>query len=223
MAGATGGCARSPGASSGRWPRATSRRRVRALSPGLLFRSVDRLLRAAGPDAEAVLAAVESSADAVSGRVLLGLREHLLNRGDPNPARIFVNRDARAWVTEDLRAPLDRVVVRRVDAVLDQALARRLPRYPRLVVDPAVLSLALPLSARSTPGGFGVMPRGSVVPVTGDRLRFFVYWRQAEHRTDFDLSALHRSHRVEEHLAVLLADRSPPAPADAAPSTRGIG
>jgi hypothetical protein len=53
-----------------------------------------------------------------------------------------------------------------------------------------VLSLALPLSARSTPGGFGVLPRGSVVPVAGDRLRFFVYWRQAEHRTDFDLSAL---------------------------------
>ena len=165
---------------------------VRALSvsPGLLFRSVDRLLRVAGPDAEAVLAAVESSADAVSGRVLLGLREHLLNRGDPDPARIFVNRDARAWVTEDLRAPLDPAAVRRVDAVLDQALARRLPRYPRLVVHPAVLSLALPLSARSTPGGFGVMPRGSVVPVAGDRLRFFVYWRQAEHRTDFDLSAL---------------------------------
>jgi hypothetical protein len=53
-----------------------------------------------------------------------------------------------------------------------------------------VLSLAVPLSSRSTPAGFGVVPRGSVVPVAGDRLRFFVYWRQAEWRTDFDLSAL---------------------------------
>jgi hypothetical protein len=37
----------------------------------MLFRSVDRLLRPAGPDVEAVLAAVEAGADAVSGRVLL--------------------------------------------------------------------------------------------------------------------------------------------------------
>lgn len=194
---------------------------IRALSvaPGLLFRSVDRLLRAAGadteavraagsdgepvraagagvepvragPGVEAVLAAVEASADAVSGRVLLGLREHLQNRADADPARIFVNRSARAWVAEDSRAPLDPVVVQRVAAVLDAALARRMPRYERLVVDPAVLSLALPLSGKATPDGFGVMPRGSTAPVTGDRLRFFVYWRQAEFRTDFDLSAL---------------------------------
>jgi hypothetical protein len=53
-----------------------------------------------------------------------------------------------------------------------------------------VLPVALPLSERSTPAGFGVMPRGSVVPVAGDRLRFFVYWREAATRTDFDLSAL---------------------------------
>jgi hypothetical protein len=59
-----------------------------------------------------------------------------------------------------------------------------------LVVDPAVLSLAVPPSSRSTPAGFGVMPRGSVVPVAVDRLRFVVNWRQAEFRTDFDLSAL---------------------------------
>lgn len=65
-----------------------------------------------------------------------------------------------------------------------------MPRPERLVVDPAVLSLAVPLSDRSAPTGFGVMPRGSVVPVSGDRVRFFVYWRQASQRTDFDLSAL---------------------------------
>ena len=53
-----------------------------------------------------------------------------------------------------------------------------------------MLPLALPLSARTTAGGFGVMPRGSVVPVDGDRLRFFLYWRQARVRTDLDLSAV---------------------------------
>jgi hypothetical protein len=90
---------------------------VRSLSaaPGLQFRSVDRLLRASGPDVDAVLAAVEAGADTVSGRVLLGLREHLQNRVDPAPA-------ARAWVTEDTRAPLAPAVVQRVVTVLDDAV-----------------------------------------------------------------------------------------------------
>ena len=166
---------------------------VRGLSaaPGALFRSVDRLLRVADrDDVDLVVDALAGNVDAVSGRVLLGLREHLQNRDRPDPARIFVNRAARAWVAEDLRAPLDPDVVRRVVTVLDDAVARRLTVPAPVVVDPAVLSLALPLSAKSVPRGFGVMPRGSVVPVTGDRLRFFLYWRQAVERTDFDLSAL---------------------------------
>jgi hypothetical protein len=162
-----------------------------SVAPGLLFRSVDRLLRACPDDPGVVLEAVERHADAVSGRVLLGLREHLQNRSCPDPARIFVNRAARAWVTDDVRAPLDPAVVQRVADVLDDAVARRFPRREQqLVVDPAVLSLAVPLSGRSAPTGFGSMPRGSVVPVAGDRLRFFVYWRQAYVRTDLDLSAL---------------------------------
>jgi hypothetical protein len=37
--------------------------------------------------------------------------------------------------------------------------------------------------------GLGVMPRGSVTEITGDTLRLFLHWRQAEHRTDYDLSA----------------------------------
>lgn len=35
-----------------------------------------------------------------------------------------------------------------------------------------------------------MLPRGSVSPVDGELLRFFVYWKQAERTTDYDLSAL---------------------------------
>jgi hypothetical protein len=34
------------------------------------------------------------------------------------------------------------------------------------------------------------LPRGSTSAVDGEHLRFFVYWKQAERRTDYDLSAL---------------------------------
>jgi hypothetical protein len=35
-----------------------------------------------------------------------------------------------------------------------------------------------------------VLPRGSVSPVDGELLRFFVYWKQKQRVTDYDLSAL---------------------------------
>ncbi len=50
--------------------------------------------------------------------------------------------------------------------------------------------MALPLSGRATAAGLGVLPRGSLSPVEGELLRFFVYWRQSRRDTDYDLSAL---------------------------------
>lgn len=165
--------------------------RLMRAAPGMLFRSLDRVLRMASPaEAEAAVAVAEEVFGAVSGRVLLGVREHLLNRSAPDPARIFVNRAGRAWTRADDRAPLPPEPVARLGAVLDAEVARRLPACDRLVVDPAVRDLALPLSAKTVPGGFGVLPRGSVTPVDGERLRFFTYWRQARARTDYDLSVL---------------------------------
>jgi len=65
------------------------------------------------------------------------------------------------------------------------------------LVDPAVLDVALPLSGKATAAGLGVLPRGSVSPVDGELLRFFVYWKESRQRTDFDLSALMLDARYE--------------------------
>ena len=74
--------------------------------------------------------------------------------------------------------------------LIDAEIERRLPDPGRLVVDPAIEAVALPLSGKAAPEGLRVFPRGSVTPVEGDVLRFFVYWRQRAKRTDFDLSAI---------------------------------
>ena len=58
------------------------------------MRSVDWLIRS-GAD---VTDALRRRAPDVSLRVLLSLREHLLNRDAPDPVRMFVNREGRAWV-----------------------------------------------------------------------------------------------------------------------------
>ncbi|MFI1566584.1 hypothetical protein ACH4ZX_26610 [Streptomyces sp. NPDC020490] len=162
-------------------------------APGKLFRSLDRLLRMSltQDERDAVVAAAEQVAPLVAGRVVLAVREHLHNRArQTGERRVFVNRLGRAWVTADERPPVlppERV---RLISALDAETGRRLPSPQRLLVDPDVLDVALPLSGRATAAGLGVLPRGSVSPVEGELLRFFVYWKQAELRTDFDLSAL---------------------------------
>ncbi|WP_285785101.1 hypothetical protein [Microbispora sp. NBRC 16548] len=156
-------------------------------TPGALLRRLDHLLRAGG--GSAVLEAAERAAARASGRVLLSLREHLQNRLTP-ANRVFTNRFGRAWATPDTRAPLDEDALNRVLTILDEEISRRLPDPGELIVDPAVLDVALPLSGKAVAPGLGTLPRGSLSPVEGELLRFFVHWRQAERRTDYDLSAL---------------------------------
>ncbi|MDH6611834.1 hypothetical protein M2164_007469 [Streptomyces sp. SAI-208] len=162
-------------------------------APGRLLRALDRLLRTARTQAErdAVVAAVEEVAPQVSGRVVLSVREYLHNRAEEaGRKRVFINRAGRAHVTDDARRTVPEEERKRLIAVLDAETARRLPSPERLLVDPDVLGVALPLSGRAASAGLGVLPRGSVSPVDGELLRFFVYWKQTRRVTDYDLSAL---------------------------------
>ncbi|NYI94666.1 stress response protein SCP2 [Streptomonospora nanhaiensis] len=164
--------------------------RLLAASPGRLVRGLDRLLRTAGPDqAGLVTGALAEAAPHVAGRVLVGAREHLAARTAPGGARFFANRAARAWAAPDDRAPLDAGAVARAVEVLDAEIAARLPAPERVLVDPAVLEVAVP-TGRAPDGGLGVLPRGSTTDVDGERLRFFVHWREARRTTDLDLSVL---------------------------------
>ncbi|GLX02030.1 hypothetical protein [Microtetraspora sp. NBRC 16547] len=158
-------------------------------APGALLRRLDHLLRT-GPSASAVLDAAERAATGASGRVLVSLREHLQNRLAPAAGRVFTNRYGRAWTAPDTRAPLEQEVLSRALAVLDEEITRRLGDPGELIVDPDVLDVALPLSGKAVSPGLGILPRGSLSRVDGELLRFFVHWRQAERRTDYDLSAL---------------------------------
>ncbi|MFF3071981.1 hypothetical protein [Kitasatospora sp. NPDC057936] len=169
---------------------------------------------------DTVVSAAEWAAPDTAGRVLLSVREHLHNRADdgrtdddradhnhtdhnhaddnargstdptPPARRVFANRLGRAWVTGDTRPPLPAAVRKHLIDVLDAELRRRLPTPGHLLIDPAVLDVALPLSGKATASGLGVLPRGSLSPVDGELLRFFVHWKQTSRTTDFDLSAL---------------------------------
>lgn len=162
-------------------------------APGRLFRALDLLLRAAvrQEERDAVVAAAVEVAPEVSGRVVLSVREHFQNRErESGQHRIFVNRRGRGWVVPDARPPVPAADRDRLLNALDAEMRRRLPATGRLLIDPGVLDVALPLSGRASAAGLGVLPRGSLSAVDGERLRFFVYWKQDRRRTDYDLSAL---------------------------------
>ncbi|SCF23046.1 TerD family protein [Micromonospora chokoriensis] len=165
---------------------------VLSAAPGLLLRSADRLLRLASePERAVVVDAVTGALGSASGRVLLSLREHVDNRLTRASARMFASRSRSAWVGPDERPPLPAELVAELSSLLDTEISARLPQQDRpLLVDPEVLDVALPLSGRAAEGGFAVLPRGSRSPVSGELLRFFMYWRQAHRRTDYDLSVL---------------------------------
>lgn len=164
-----------------------------AAAPGKLFRSLDRLLRTAldQDERDAVVETAEQVVGEVSGRVLLSVAEHLRNRArSSGERRVFAGRTGRAWVTEDTRPPVGPADRERLISIIDEEMRRRLPEVGHLLVDPDVLDVALPLSGKATTSGLGVLPRGSLSPVDGELLRFFVYWKERAHRTDYDLSAL---------------------------------
>lgn len=163
-------------------------------APGMLFRALDRLLRTAEGDTglrDAVVKAVAETAPHVSGRVLLGIREHLMNREIPGEKRrVFVNRKGGAHVTPDARPPLSPETISHVCEILDAEVRARLTLKGPILVDPDILDVALPLSGKAAPTGFGILPRGSVTPVSTGLLRFFTYWKEREQTTDYDLSVL---------------------------------
>ncbi|MCO8271642.1 hypothetical protein M1L60_13680 [Actinoplanes sp. TRM 88003] len=161
-------------------------------APGLLLRSADRLLRqSTGPDRAVVVDAVTEALGTASGRVLLSLREHVGNRLTPASARLYASRSRNSWVGPDRRPPLPPELIADLSARLDAEIGARLTRWERpVLVDPAVLDVALPLSGKAAEDGFAVLPRGSRATVTGEVLRFFTYWRQTSRDTDYDLSVL---------------------------------
>lgn len=170
-------------------------------TPGVLLRWADRLLRTAGSeDQERVADRIGDALPAASGRLLYALRSHLENADRPNPERVFVTRTGRPHFEPETRDPLPLDAAVRLADLVDDEIARRLPAPGTLVVDPAVLPVALPISGKATADGHAVLPRGttSLLPERADVLRLFVHWRQAACRTDFDLSLLLLDDRFDE-------------------------
>jgi hypothetical protein len=161
--------------------------------PGVLYRNIDRVLRNIGKnELTEVLETLKYSSSKVSGRVLLSVYEHIMNRfGMINDKRFFLNKKGTAWVTDETRDSLDKDTCDRLMSILREVITYRLPETNYLVVDNNIRDIALPLSSKNIDSGFNIIPRGTYKKLgEKDLLRFFCYWKQKSERTDYDLSTI---------------------------------
>lgn len=101
------------------------------------------------------------------------LRVHKESRQEQKHRRSFVSPEVRQKVLPLLKENLAEVYAGRLGKVY---------------IDPAVSGYALPLQETAGSGGYGVMPRGSRLPIPrGKKIRCFTYWEQVN---DIDLSAI---------------------------------
>lgn len=159
-------------------------------NPGLFVRSLNRLLlQSKIKDIPTVTSALEKVAGKVSTPVLVGLRQYLGNRKVQKTYRVFMNRKGTGKVVEDTQPILGAELLNPIVELIDQEVLSRLPEGA-FVISRDMLNVALPLSNKQTADGFGTMPRGSVDSLSTEVLRFFTYWKEQKHTTDFDLSAI---------------------------------
>lgn len=161
-------------------------------NPGLFVRSLNRLLlrsRVFSGDLEVISESLGKVLSNVSTPVIIGLRQYLSNRSTQKTYRIFINKNGTGKVIEDTQPVLHEAVLSRVVKKIDDEVLSRIPEGT-YVVSRDMLNVALPLSNKQTNDGFGVLPRGSSDAFKAEFLRFFTYWKQNKHHTDFDLSAL---------------------------------
>lgn len=161
--------------------------------PGMLLKHVDLVLRSGNDGSVAgLLDVLRERVGKISGRNLLNLDQHLMNRTATAASRIFVNRLGGGFATNQSLPELSEEKITPFRALIREELSRRIPSCDLLVVDWASLKgLTVPISEKSKSDGFSVLPRGSTFPVArglDGSLRFFIYWKQREHRTDYDLS-----------------------------------
>lgn len=160
-------------------------------APGVLFRNLDWVIRS-NPARNNLMKSIEGAVEDVSGRVLLSVYEHMNNRASiQGLKRLFTNTKGKTYVTDETRSLLDPSVVMDIQKIIGDELGDRLPVYDTLDIDNIMGNVALPLTEKNKVEGLNIFPRGSLVPIESSHsLRFFMYWHQTTHRTDYDLSLL---------------------------------
>jgi hypothetical protein len=162
--------------------------------PGVFARRLDHLLRLGG--GQDAVASFLDVADQVATPVLVQVYNHFKGRPEPRPLRTFFPKGnvAKIQVQEGSLSPLPHDLTAAVaDGVRDVLINRfrKLSPLGKVWVDERLKSFLVPAGMRSASKSLRTVARGSRLELPdGDTIRFFLWWKNGEHRTDIDLSAV---------------------------------
>ena len=160
----------------------------------MFARRLDHLLRlGGGPGCVEQFLRV---ADRVATPVLVQVYNHFKGRSEPHPLRTFFPKGnvAKVQVKEEPLPPLPHDLTASVADGVRAALVRRfaaLPPLGKVWVDEGLRDFLVPFARRSASKSLRTVARGSRLDLPdGNTIRFFLWWKNGEHRTDIDLSAV---------------------------------
>ena len=159
---------------------------------GAVARNLNYLLSRCRTEEEVnrVMASLGTVSAVMSWQMLLQYRAYT------DDGRVFrfvrFNRMQKHAETEEEQARRKSAVPENVRLLADICLRENLrkvlgqKKLGKIYMDKSMLRVALPLQDAASSSGYGVLPRGSRLPVPeGDKLRFFTYWEKMD---DIDLS-----------------------------------
>jgi hypothetical protein len=164
--------------------------------PGDFARRLDHLLRLDPEAQESVVEAFGEVTDKIATPVLLQVRQHFKRRDRSMPLRVFFPKGnlAKAQAVTNTLPELPTTLCSRIGVLCERTLVARfaaLPPLGKVYVDPELARYPVPFSGRSASKAFRTITRGSRLPLPPNCtvLRFFLWWKNGEGRTDIDLSA----------------------------------
>lgn len=163
--------------------------------PGEFARRLDKLTRLSERAAD-VADVFRDIAPKVSTPVLLQVHTHFKHRNAGKDLRVFFPKGnvGKARAIDNNLPTIDKAICRNIVLACEEALMKRFARYKpmgKVYIDENLKHYTVPFAQRSAAKALKTISRGSKIELPpGDTLRFFIYWKDGNSRTDLDLSAL---------------------------------
>lgn len=163
--------------------------------PGELARKLDKLIRLTNHPDE-VIQTFSNHAASVSTPVLLQVLAHFKNRNRSKELRTFFPKGniGKAKAIDNNLPAISQSICDEIVAITEKALISRFSKYKplgKVYVDEKLKNYTVPFAMRSASKALKTISRGSKIDLPeGNTIRFFIYWKDGNNRTDLDLSAL---------------------------------
>ncbi|MBP6731590.1 MAG: TerD family protein [Chitinophagales bacterium] len=163
--------------------------------PGEFARRLDNLLRLSDQKSD-VLKAFDDLAAKVSNPVLWQVLAHFKHRNEPKELRTFFPKGnvGKAKSISNRLPLIPDEICRQVVVICENKLVEKYSKLPPLqnvYLDKELKNYTIPFALRSASKALNTISRGSRITIPeGNTLRFFIWWKDGNERTDIDLSAV---------------------------------